>query len=55
VVSVQVRHDDRVDLGRVDVALQRPESTVPEIEHKPVPVGLEQISGCRRVGPGHAA
>ena len=49
VVGVQVRDDDRVDVGGFDVALQRAERTVTQVEDEPVAVLLDQVARRRRV------
>src|SRR5205823_5734816 len=43
------------DLGRLHVALQCAEGSVPEIHDEPVTLGLDEIAGGWRVRAGHAA
>jgi hypothetical protein len=59
VVGVQVREQDRVEARRVDVLLQRAQSTVAQVEQDspgaPSVIGLDEVAGGSGVGRRHAA
>ena len=55
VVRVQVGQHDRVDLGRVQKPLQRPERPAAEIEQQSEAVLLDQVRRGGDVRAGHAA
>ena len=53
VVGVQVREGDGVELPRVEVALQRSEGAVAQVEQQPGAAGRDEVArGGRRSAPG---